>query len=271
MKATRLDLRLDASTAGAQVRAEAELAFRPQVTGRRFACLIGDVKIHGASWNGDPIEARCNPPFLALRFPRKVDGFVETTIKLRYTYRPDAFGSIQQPTTKEACPERVWVTVRRPLLGILPGHLVEGTEKPPLRTYQWEPPRSRKLALVVADVRSFRKTTPSGMNVWLHVHQDLAARAPRLLDLLVDLHEEVAESQRRKLPYADYHFVEADQRDLQPYNALGIVVVPRGAFRVEDRPTLYGLLAPEVNKEWRRDPATLVTNPNARNPRREGT
>jgi hypothetical protein len=34
--------------------------------------------------------------------------------------------------------------------------------------------------------------------------------------------------------------------------------VPRGTFQTDDRPTVYGILAPEFNKEWRRDPTLMV-------------
>ena len=41
-----------------------------------------------------------------------------------------------------------------------------------LRTYEWEPPRARKLNAIVSDVRSFRKETAGGMRMWLHVRPD---------------------------------------------------------------------------------------------------
>jgi hypothetical protein len=260
MKATRLVVRLDLSGASAGVRVEAELSFRPQARSRRMVCLVGDVRLHAASWKDRPVAARCNAPYLVLEFPEKLEPFVETHLKVRYTYRPDQYGTVQQPTTRQDCPERMFLTCRRPLMAVVPGRLVQGSEKPPMRTYEWEPPRCRRLSCVVADVRSFKKETAEGVAVWLHLHQEVAARAPRLLDMLLQLHAESTESFHRSLPYRDFHYFEADQRDVGPYNAGGLIVVPRGTFGIDDRPTLYGILAPELNKEWRRAPDRMVAS-----------
>lgn len=258
MKATRLDLRLDASTASQQVRAVADLAFRPQTASRTMVCLIGNARVHAATSDGAAVKARVNAPFLVLRFPKKLGAFVETRVQLRYAYRPDEHGTLLQPTTREDCPERVAVTCRRPLLAIVQGRLVKGTEDPPHRTYEWEPPRGRKLNCIVADVRSFKKEMGEGRSLWLHCHADAVARAPRILDVLVQLVREAEESHHRALPYRDFHFVEADDRHLKPFDALGMLVVPRGTFLAEDKATLYGVVAPELNKEWRRDRTFLV-------------
>ena len=39
----------------------------------------------------------------------------------------------------------------------------------------------------------------------------------------------------------------------------GLIVVPRGSFRTADRPTVSGVLTPEMNKEWGRDALRLQT------------
>jgi hypothetical protein len=258
MKLTRLEVRLDLSTASAQARAVAEMSFRPQARSMTMVCLIGNVGVQTATWNGRPIRAEVNDPYLVLRFPKPLDPFVETSCQIRYTYVPDAYGTICQPTTREDCPEKVSITCRRPLLGLVQGHLERGTENAPYRTYEWTPPRSRRLNAIVADVRSFRKETGDGLAMWLHLHADAQERAPRILDLLIQLYAESAESNHRKLPYTDFHVVESDDRHVKPFNSGGLIVVPRGTFRTDDRPTVYGILAPELNKEWRRDPARLV-------------
>src|SRR5690348_3516012 len=147
MQATRLDLRLDTSTTPGQVRATADLTFVPKVAGTTMVCLIGQVSlVSDAMWKDRKVKARVNAPYLVLSFPRRLDVGKPVQITLRYTYVPDEHFTIQQPITLEDCPERIWVTCRRPLLGLVQGRLLEGTEKPPHRTYLWEPPRSRRLS-----------------------------------------------------------------------------------------------------------------------------
>lgn len=257
MKITKLDLRLDLQAPGGQVKATADFAFRPQVSSVNMACLIGDVAIHSASWGDRPIKARCNPPFLVLKFPKPLPAINEQRVSLRYTYRPDVYGTLLQPTTREDCPERIAITCRRPLLALVQGHLESGTESPPLRTYNWVPQRSRKLNVILADVRSFKKQM-GAMSMWLHCHADAVSRAPRILDLLASIYDECASSHHRKLPHADFHVVESDDRDVPAFNSPGLIVVPRGTFAVDDKPTVYGILAPEFNKEWNRQVSSMA-------------
>jgi hypothetical protein len=259
MQARRLDLRLDVATTPGLVRASADMTFVPKVAGTTMVCLIGQVKLNDVFWKDRRIKARVNSPYLVMSFPKRLEVDKPVQITLRYTYMPDEHHTIQQPITLEDCPERIWVTCRRPLLGLVQGRLLEGTEKPPHRTYLWEPPRSRRLSCLVADVRSFKKETPSGMNMWLHVQSQDTERAPRILDLCVQIYEESADSHHRRLPFADYHVFECDDPRMKPFNSPGLIAVPRGTFATGDKPTVYGMLAPEFNKEWRRDPTRLVS------------
>lgn len=252
MKGVQLEVRLDLTSIGGQVRAEATFAFRPQVTSRVMACGMGDVDVRSATWEGQPVKARSNAPYLVLRFPRRLEAAVQARVHLKYTYRPDHYGTIRQPITGEDFPETVHLTCRRPLLALCQGRLVKGTENPPLRTYEWQPPRSRRLNAIVADVRSFKKEAPDGTAIWLHLHADSVDRAPRLLDLLIETYVETAKAHQRRLPYTDYHVIESDERDLTPFNSAGLIVVPRGSFRTGDKPQVYGIIAPELNKEWGR-------------------
>jgi hypothetical protein len=261
MKATRLEVRLDLSTASDQVRADADLWFRPQVASATMVCLIGSAKVHSAIWKrSTPIKVRVNDPYLVLTFPQRLDTFVETQVTLKYTYRPDEHWTIQQPITATDFAEKVTITCRRPLLGIVQGKLLSGTESPPFRTYTWEAPRAKKLNAFAASVQSFRKQAPSGVNMWLHCQAASVDLAPRILDLCVQIYEECADSHHRKLPFADYHVVECDVAGLKPFNSPGMIVVPRGTFATDDRPTVYGVLAPEFNKEWRRDVTRMVAD-----------
>jgi hypothetical protein len=258
--ARRLDLRLDMSGGPGLVRATAEFTFVPDVASSRMTCLIGDVNVHSVHWSDRQIKARTNAPFIVLSFPKQLPKGKEQRITLRYTYMPGEQFTIQQPITNADCPERVWITVRRPFLGLVQGKLIEGKENPPLRTYEWAPPRCRKLNALVANVKSYRKETPSGMALWLHIQADETALAAHILDLCVQLYEESADSHHRRLPFSDYHVVECDDPRMRPFNSPGLIVVPRGTFRVDDRPTVYGILAPEINKEWRRDPTRMVAD-----------
>jgi hypothetical protein len=258
MRGTKLDLRVDVSGAGAQARAEATFSFRPQVRSTRTVCVIGDVKLHAARWGDRPVAARVNPPFLVMTFPKPLEAFVETTVNLRYSYVPDMYGTLLQPVTKDDMVERVTVTCRRPLRAVVQGKLVQATENPPTCTYVWDPPRSRRLNLVLCDGRSFRKETPEGMALWLHAARDGAERAPRILDLVAELFHQASESNHRKLPYTDFHVVESLDSTSPAFNSPGMIVVPHGTFRTDDKPTVTGVLAPELNKEWRRDPTRMV-------------
>ena len=259
MKATRLEVRLDLSTTSDQVRAEADLWFRPQAGSATMVCLIGDAKVHSAIWKrSKPIKARVNPPYLVLTFPQKLDSLIETQVTLKYTYRPDEHWTVQQPITESDFAEKVTITCRRPLLGIVQGKLLSGTENPPLRTYTWEAPRARRLNAFCANVQSFKKQAAGGMSMWLHCQPAGVSLAPRILDLCVQIYEECADSHHRKLPFSDYHVVECDVSGLKAFNSPGMIVVPRGTFATDDRPTVYGILAPEFNKEWNRDPTRLV-------------
>ena len=85
-----------------------------------------------------------------------------------------------------------------------------------------------------------------------------AERAPRLLDLLLSIYQESADSHHRELPYSDFHVLECDDPRQKPFNSPGLIVVPRGTFEIDDKPTVYGVLAPEFNKEWGRDPTRMV-------------
>lgn len=259
MKATRLEVRLDVSTASDQVRAEADLWFRPQASKSVMVCLIGDAKLHSATWKRSvPIKARVNAPYLVLAFPQKLEAFIETQVSLKYTYVPDEHWTVQQPITLTDFSEKMTITCRRPHLGIVQGRLVSGTESPPLRTYVWETPRARKLNAFSANVQSFRKEMPSGGLMWLHCQPPAVPRAPRILDLCVQIYEDCAESHHRRLPFTDFHVVECDLPRMKPFNSPGMIVVPRGTFDTDDRPTVHGILAPEFNKEWRRDPTRMV-------------
>ncbi len=261
MKGTRLEVRLDLSGTSDQVRAEADFWFRPQVPSSQMVCLIGNVKVHSAIWKRSaPIKARVNAPYLVLDFPSKLDSFVETMVSLKYTYLPDEHWTVQQPVTATDFKEKLTLTCRRPLLAITQGHLVSGTENPPLRTYVWEAPRARRLNAFAASVQSFKKAAPSGMQIWLHCQAKSVPLAPRILDLCVQIYEECAESHHRKLPYTDYHVVECDLPRMPAFNSPGMIVVPRGTFAMDDRPAVYGALAPEFNKEWRRDPTRMVAS-----------
>ena len=144
------------------------------------------------------------------------------------------------------------------LLGVVQGKLLSGTETPPFRTYTWEAPRARKLNAFCANVTSFKKQATGGVNMWLHCQPAAVSLAPRILDLCVQIYDECADSHHRQLPFADYHVVECDLAGMKAFNSSGMIVVPRGTFATDDRPTVYGVLAPEFNKEWRRDPTRLV-------------
>jgi hypothetical protein len=258
MLGRKLDLKLDMSAGQGPVRAEATFTFVPQVSSSRMTCLIGEVQLKSVTWGDKQVKARVNSPYIVLSFPRQLEKLKEQRIVLRYTYVPDEQYTIQQPVTQSDCPERVWITVRRPFLGIVQGKLVEGREDPPLRIYQWEAPRCRKLSALCANVKTFKKDTPSGMAMFLHIQADETDLAPRILDLCVQLYEESADSHHKRLPFPDYHVLECDDPRMKPFNSPGMIVVPRGTFRVDDRPTVYGILAPEINKEWRRDLLRMV-------------
>lgn len=261
LKGSRLEVRLDLSTASDQVRADADLWFRPQSSSATMVCLIGDVKLHSVIWKrSQPIKARVNPPYLIMTFPQRLETQVETLVTVKYTYRPDEHWTIQQPVTHADFPEKLTITCRRPLLGIVQGRLVSGAENPPFRTYSWEAPRSRKLNAFAASVQSFKKQAPSGVNMWLHCQAMSVPLAPRVLDLCVQIYEECSESHHRTLPFADYHVVECDVAGMKPFNSPGMIVVPRGTFASDDRPAVYGVLAPEFNKEWRRDVTRMVAS-----------
>ena len=256
--ARRLDLRLDMSQGQGLVKATADLSFVPSVAGATMSFIIGDVKIQSVHWGDKQVKARVNSPYLVLSFPLQLPKDKEQRITLRYSYFPDEQWTIHQPVTPVDCPMRIWITCRRPFLGLTQGKLVEGTESPPLRIYQWEPPRCRRLSGLAGNVKSFKKDTASGMAMWLHIQADETDLAPAILALCVQLYEESADSHHSKLPYADYHVFECDDPRMKPFNSPGLVVVPRGTFRKDDRPLVYGILAPEFNKEWRRDRSTMV-------------
>jgi len=258
MKATKLDLKLDMSMLADTVRAEADLWFRPQTSDTTMICLIGEVTIKDARCKSGVVKARTNSPFLVLDFPKRLEAQIETQVIIRYAYKPDFHWTVQQPITPAECPEKLTITCRRPLLGVVQGKLLNGEEKAPFRTYTWQAPRSRRLNAFPANVESFKKTTPSGMEMWLHCQPSSSIRAPRLLDLCVQIYEECTSSHHVKLPYTDFHVVEGDDPRMPPFNSWGMIVVPRGTFETDDRPRVYGVLAPEFNKEWRRDPTLMV-------------
>jgi hypothetical protein len=260
MKGVRLDLQLDLSMPGKGVRAVAELSFRPQADAKVMVCGIGDVKVHGASWKGKAVKARVNAPFLVLKFPEKLSAFTETKVQVRYSYQPDEYGSVRLPLTGAEIPLTLRLTCRRPLLALSQGSLVQGTEKPPLRTYEWASPRSRKINAIVADVRSFKKEGPDGTRFWLHVHADSTEFVPRILDLIIATYEESVAAHHKKLDHADYHVIEADERHATAFNSSGLIVLPRGSFRTADKPTIAGVLTPELNKEWGREALRLQTS-----------
>ena len=257
MKGVTLDLSLDLSTPGKGVRAEAELAFRPQVESKRMTCGLGDVRVHGATWNGRKVKARCNAPYLVLTFPEKLGAFTETKVTIRYSYTPDEYGSIRLPMMGQDPKLSLRLTCRRPLLALTQGHLVKGTEQPPLRTYQWDPPRARRLNAIVADVKSFQKEGPDGTRFWLHVHPDSVDYVPRILEMIIQIYEESAAAHSRKLGHSDYHVIESDERHQKAFNSSGLVVLPRGSFRSPDKATMNGILTPELNKEWGKDALRL--------------
>ena len=257
MKGVKLDLALDLSMPGKGVRAVADLSFRPQVDSRRMVCGIGDVKIHGASWEGQAVKARVNAPYLVLKFPEKLSAFTETRVQLRYSYFPDQYGSVRLPMTGAEIPLSLKLTCRRPLLALSQGSLVQGTESPPLRTYEWASPRSKRLNAIVADVRSFKKEGADGTRFWLHVHADSTEYVPRILDLIIAIYEESTAAHSKKLNHEDFHVIEADERHVKPFNSSGLIVMPRGSFRTSDKPTISGVLTPEMNKEWGRDALRL--------------
>ena len=68
----------------------------------------------------------------------------------------------------------------------------------------------------------------------------------------------VAEREK-KLGRTDYQGIEAGERHRKSFNASGLVVVPRGSFKTPDKPTVSGVLTPELNKEWGRDALRLQT------------
>lgn len=257
--ARRLDLKLDLSQGPGLARVTADLTFVPAVAGATTTLILGDVKVQSVHWGDKAVKARVNAPYLVLSFPRHLPKDVEQRIVLRYSYVPDEQYTLLQPVTPADCPMRVTITCRRPFLGLTQGKLLEGKEDPPLRIYQWDPPRCRRLTALVANVKSYRKETPSGMSMWLHVQADETALAAHVLDLCVQLYEESAESHHVKLPYSDFHVLECDDPRMKPFNSPGLVVVPRGTFRQDDRPYVYGVLAPEFNKEWRRDRTRMVS------------
>ena len=259
LMAKKLDVRLDMSQGSALVKASADLTFVPKVASSATTLIIGEVKIQSVSWGDKQVKARVNAPYLVLSFPRQLPKDKEQRITLRYAYVPDEQWTIQHPVTPAECVMKVGITCRRPFLGLTQGRLVEGKENPPLRIYSWDPPRSRRLNAIVGNVKSFRKDTPSGMAMWLHVQADEVDLAPQILDLCVQLYEESADSHHVKLPYTDFHVFECDDPRAKPFNSPGLVVVPRGTFRQDDRPFVYGVLAPEFNKEWRRDRTRMVS------------
>lgn len=259
MRGVKLDLRLDFATTPGRVRATADFTFKSQVRNTTTCCILGNVDLQSVGWQGRQVKARVNSPFLVLSFPRPLGVNEEATVQVRYMYAPDQYGTILQPSTKDDFATRVWITCRRPLLGVVQGRLVQGAENPPLVTYQWQPPRCRRLNAVVADVRSFRKEVPDGPSIWLHLQKDWAVYAPRVLDVLVELYRESHDAHHRKLPYQDFHVVESDDPHVMPFNSPGLIVVPKGTFNTDSRPTIYGILATEMNKEWRRDPTRMVS------------
>lgn len=260
LKGVKLDLQLDLSMPGKGARAVAELSFRPQVDSKRMVCGIGDVKVHGATWEGQAVKARVNAPYLVLKFPKKLSAFTETKVQLRYSYHPDEYGSIRLPMTGADIPLTLKMTCRRPLLALSQGSLVKGTEQPPLRTYEWASPRSKKLNAIVADVRSFKKEGPDGTRFWLHVHADSTEFVPRILDLIIDVYEESVSAHQKKLTHSDFHVIEADERHVKAFNSSGLIVLPRGSFKTADKPTISGVLTPELNKEWGREALRLQTS-----------
>ena len=82
-------------------------------------------------------------------------------------------------------------------------------------------------------------------------------RGRHLLNILLKMYDESVQAHGTRLPYTDYHVIESDERGMKPFNSSGLVVVPRGSFRTPDKPTIYGVLSPELNKEWGKDALRL--------------
>ncbi|MEM7245133.1 MAG: hypothetical protein AAF533_07300 [Acidobacteriota bacterium] len=256
VKGTNLELRVDLSRPEMQARAEADFRFRPLQDTKTVILGIGPVTVRSATWKGHALKTRCNSPFVILRFPEKLENCIETRIHLKYSYWPDSYGTLRQPLTKNDFPTKVWLTCRRPLLALCQGELIESKEEPPLRVFEWAPPRSRRLNAVVATVRSFRKQADDELNLWLHVRENTVDIVPRILDLMLEIYEECRGAHGKGLPYEHLHVVESDEADREPFNSPGLIVVPRGSL-INDRPKVYGLLAPEFNKEWGREAIRL--------------
>ena len=92
---------------------------------------------------------------------------------------------------------------------------------------------------------------------WLHLHEESVKRAPPILEILLKMYDESVQAHGTRLPYSDYHVMESDERELDPFTSPGLIVVPRGAFDGEDPTQAYGLLAQQFAKEWGREAIRL--------------